>query len=112
MAMTEKEKKKREALFKMMMEYPDLQVVPLVDSEIVSDDSFNWWIGSWGPCQMTKYLLTEERVFFDDDDPEDVLSEIKGWDWYENATDEEVEAEFKALPWIKAIAVRIELPEI
>ena len=89
---TEKEKQNREELFRLMQEHPDLPVLPMVDEEIVADDCSVWWMGSWGP--------------------DEVMPEVKGWDWYDNATEEEVEAEFKALPWIEAIIVFISTPEI
>lgn len=109
---TEEEKKNREELFELMQEHPDLPVIPMVDGEVVCDDCYSWWIGSWGSSQIERYITTKERVYFDDDDPEDVLTAVKGWDWYENATDEEVDAAFNELPWIEAITVCIGLPKI
>lgn len=109
---TEKEKRNRNELFSLMQEYPDLPVIPMVDEEVVCDDCCSWWLGSWGSSQIQRYLTTKERIYFDDDDPEDVLTAVKGWDWYEDATDAEIETEFKALPWIEAITVMIHTPEI
>ena len=61
---------------------------------------------------------TGEYIMFVDSDDyltdtaiEEVLAEVKGWDWYESATDEEVLAAYRALPWIKCIVVNIDLPE-
>lgn len=109
---TEKEKKNREELFKLMREHPDLEVLPMVDEEIVADDCCSWWLGSWGSAEIQKYITTKERIYFDDDDEETVLEAVKGWEWYENATDEEVAAAFKELPWTEAITVYIKLPNI
>ena len=109
---TEKEKQNREELFRLMQEHPDLPVLPMVDEEIVADDCSVWWMGSWGPAEVNKYITTEDRVHFETADPDEVMPEVKGWDWYDNATEEEVEAEFKALPWIEAIIVFISTPEI
>lgn len=39
---TEKERKNREELFRLMQENPDLPVVPMVDGEIVADDCGHW----------------------------------------------------------------------
>lgn len=44
---TEKERKNREELFKLMQENPDLPVVAMVDGEIPGDDS-GYWLGAWG----------------------------------------------------------------
>lgn len=109
---TERERQNREELFKLMQEHPDLPVVPMVDEEVVADDSCSWWMGSWGRSQIQRYISTEERIYFDNDDPDDVLPAVKGWDWYDNSTDEEVDAAFKALPWMEAITVSILTPEI
>lgn len=109
---TEREKQNREKLFKLMQENPELPVIPLVDSEVVYDDSCCNWIGSWGWAEKVKFISGEERIYFNDDDPEDVLTAAKGWDWYEAATDEEVAEAFAGLPWIEAIAVYIGTPEI
>ena len=46
--MREEEKRNREELFRLMKEHPDLPVVPMVDSEIVADDCYTYWMGSWG----------------------------------------------------------------
>ena len=45
---TEKEKKNRDELFRLMQENPDLPVVLMVDSDIVVNDGCNLWMGSWG----------------------------------------------------------------
>lgn len=103
------------ALLELMKAKPHLPVVAMVDSEIVADDGYGRWLGSWGCAYEDTYYKGEERVYFyDEDDPnaiEEVLAEVKGWDWYESATDEEVLAAYRALPWIKCIVVNIDLPE-
>lgn len=44
---SEKDRKNREELFKLMQENPELPVVPMVDGEIPGDDC-GYWLGSWG----------------------------------------------------------------
>ena len=109
---TEKEKKNRESLFNLMKEYPDIPVIPIVDTDVVYDDCCSSWLGSWGYSWKTKYVTSEERIYFEDDDEEDILSAVNGYDWYENATDEEVKEAIKNLDWIEAICVRISMPDI
>ena len=41
---TDKAKNNWEELFRLMQENPDLPVVPMVDGEIVGDDS-GYWVG-------------------------------------------------------------------
>ena len=109
---TEIEKKNRESLFKLMKEYPDLPIIPIVDTDVVYDDCCSSWLGSWGYSWKTKYVTSEERIYFEDDDDEDLLSDVNGYDWYENATDEEVKEAIQNLDWIEAICVRISTPDI
>lgn len=110
----ENEKENREELFRLMQENPELPVVPMVDYEIVADDSGRW-LGSWGSSYIGEYLIGEERVHFrEDDDPSEVdkvLSERYGDDYYTDMTDEQEAEAYAGLPWIKAIIVNIDLPE-
>lgn len=94
-------------LLELIKENPDLPIVPLVDSDVVADDSCNSWLGEWGRAEVTEYVMGRERIWFKDDDPEDVLSNMKGYDFWENLPDEKVDSEFEALPWIKCIVVYI-----
>lgn len=40
----------------------------MVDSEIVCDEGYARWLGSWGAASVTKYLVSEEHIFFFDDE--------------------------------------------
>lgn len=92
-----------------MQENPQLPVVPMIDSNIVTDDSFPRWMGVWGSATKSAYLITDERVFIRDyDDEEDVLSEVYGWDAYEEMSDEEAEDAYENLSWTEAIIVNID----
>lgn len=108
---TEKERETRNGLFKLMQENPELPVVPMVDSEIVADD-YGRWMGAWGNSYIGEYILGDERAYFrGNDDAEEVLNGyIGGVDFYE-LPEKEVEKEYAALPWIKAIIVNIDLPD-
>jgi len=100
-------------LLELMKQNPQLPVVAMVDSEIVADDGYARWLGSWGIAEVDTYYKGAERVYFyDEDDMEELLSTEMGWDWYENATDEECLAAYRALPWVKCIVVNIDLPEV
>jgi hypothetical protein len=98
-------------LLELIKAHPELPIVPMVDSEIVCDDYYARWRGSWGAASVTKYLVSEEHIFFfDDDDVEAVLSEVKGEDELASMTDKEAQEAYNALPWVECIAVDINLP--
>lgn len=106
---------KTEELLKLIKENPDLPVVPMVDSEIVVDDSYQYWLGRWGRSEVTEYYLGNERVHFRSDDEEDVMSDLEGCKYGCNPqgrdiydlSDEEWDALYKSIPWIKCIVVYI-----
>ena len=65
----------------------------------------------WGAASVTKYLVSEEHIFFfDDEDVEAVLIEVKGYDEFLSMTDKEAQEAYNALPWVECIAVDINLP--
>lgn len=113
---TEKERKNREELFKLMQENPELPVVAMVDSEIVADDGYSRWKGAWGSSCIGEYLVGEECVHFrEEDDPEEVekalLDGAITCEEFEAMTDAEAEGAYASLPWIRAIIVDIDLPD-
>ncbi|WP_195985345.1 hypothetical protein [Clostridium sp. D33t1_170424_F3] len=103
-------------LLKLVQENPELPIVPMVDSEIVADDGYNRWLGSWGSSYIGFYLVGEEKVHFrEDDDFEEIENALTdgaiNYEEFEAMTDAEAEAAYASLPWIKAIIVNIDLPE-
>lgn len=100
------------ALLDLMQANPHLPVVPMVDAEVVADDTWGYWMGSWDHASLEKYYKGEERIYFyDEKDMEDLIAEVKGWDWYDAASDEDVLEAYRALPWVKCIVVYITTPE-
>ena len=102
-------------IIKLIRENPELPIVPMVNSEVVADDSYSYWMGKWGRCEVTEYYMGRNAVHFKDDDEEDVLNDMveckygcdkDGRDIYE-LSDEEWDKLFASLPWIKCIAVYI-----
>ena len=99
-------------LLELMKENPHLQIVPMVDAEVVADDTYCFWYGSWGPARLDKYYKGEECIYFyDENNMEGLLVETKGLDWYESASDEETIEAYRSFPWVKCITVFITTPE-
>lgn len=102
-------------IIKMIEENPELPIVPMVSSEVVAEDSYSWWMGKWGRCEVTDFYAGREAIHFRDDDEEDVLNDmvgcryghdIDGRDIYE-LSDKEWEELYAAIPWTRCIAVYI-----
>lgn len=111
----EDDMKNVEKLLDLIRENPDLPVIPLVDSEVVADDGYSYWLGKWGTAEITEYYLGRELLHLKSDDAEDVLSDMQGCrygrdrqgrDIYD-LSDEEWTRLYESLPWKKAIAVHI-----
>lgn len=105
------DEKRKEELFRLMQENPELPVVPMVDGEIPGDDC-GYWLGAWGSAQIDEYLLVsngERIVFKSDDDIFDVLERCLTEEEYEALpeTESECRPRYDALPWAKAIIVYI-----
>lgn len=113
---SEKERKNREKLFELLRENPDLPVVAMVDSEIVADDGYSRWMGSWGSCYIGEYIIGEEHLHFrEEDDFEEIEEALTDGavtcEEFEIMSGEEAKGAYDSLPWIKAIIVDIDLPE-
>lgn len=111
------QKENLRTLLKLIEENPDLDIVPMVDSEIVADDGFDWWVGGWGKAQIDEIWFGEERAYIRSND-EDSLVEDKCDDVQEDAdgtmTEDEAYAKaveiVKAYEWERCILVSITTP--
>ena len=111
---TEKEKQNFEKLLRLKQENPNLPIIPMVDCEIVMGDEYCRWMGAWGSSSIEQYLMGKERVYFREDNDEceveTLVSEVFGYDAYENMSDAEANRAYAEMPWKKAIIVNIDIP--
>lgn len=100
-------------LVKLMNENPELEIVPMVDSEIVASDEHAYWMGRWGAAEIGEYRCADGRVYFKEHDFDELVEDFidSNYEFYENLSDDELEklAEKKInnLEWTKAIVVNI-----
>ncbi len=114
---TDKERENRDYLFKLMQENPELPVIPFVDGEIVPNDDFGIWMGSWGTSCIDEYLIPPQDynpvIFKSDDDVFDTLEKCLPVEEFYRLPD--IDSQYRkvydALPWIKAIIVSINPPD-
>lgn len=103
-------------LLRLIAENPSLPVVPMVNSEVVADDGYAYWFGSFSNSTVDEYVCVNERFYTRDnqDEIEDYFSNYL-CDDYPDMPDEEfykmIHEKVEALPWKKAIIVYIDLPE-
>lgn len=104
-----------EKLLQLIKDHPDLPVVPMVDAEVVADDTYQNWLGHWGQAEVTEYYCGREGIHFKDDDEENVLADLEGCMYgcdpqgrdIFDLSDEEWNELYKSVPWIKCIVVYI-----
>ena len=110
-------------LLRLVAENPSLPVVPMVYSEVVQDEGYAWWLGSFGEVSVDEYVIFKSSKYDDgkyytkgdEDEIEEIIAE---WVSEENPqmSESEVFAEAhrqaEALPWRKAILVYVDLPEV
>lgn len=112
--------KQTDELKKLIAEYPDYPIVVIVSNEVVSDD-YGWWyapeisfgIGEILDCEQD---IDEEKTYVDRDDfEEDVQYNVECDENFENATNEEFDAEVKRIMteyepyWKKVIQIRADV---
>ena len=110
---------KTEEFIELLKQNPTLPVVPMVEGEVVADDMYSYWLGSWGTSEVTEYYVGNEKVHFKSDDIEDVLCDMAnckcgcdkdGNDIYD-LPDEKWDELYQSIPWTKAIVVYIGTPD-
>ena len=110
-------------LLRLIAENPSLPVVPMVYSEVVQDDGYAWWLGSFGEVSVDEYVIFksskyDDGKYYTKDDEDEIEEIIAEWVSEENPqmSESEIFAEAhrqaEALPWKKAILVYIGLPEV
>jgi len=103
-------------LLQLIKKNPELEIKPMVNSDVVADDCCSYWSGSWGESKLDEYWTSDERIYFKENDFEDLVQEFidNNYENYSSLTDEELEkvAEEKVnqYEWKKAILVYIETP--
>ena len=110
-------------LLRLVAENPSLPVVPMVYSEVVQDEGYAWWLGSFGEVSVDEYVMFksskyDDGKYYTKDDQDEIEEIIAEWVSEENPqmSDEDIFAEAhrqaEALPWKKAILVYVNLPEV
>lgn len=102
-----KEKSTKE-LFKLMQENPELPVVPMVDSDVITKEWLSWYIGRLESPEIDEYLVADGIIYTKtSDDLWDVLEAAYGEFKVSKMTEEEAAEAYQQLPWQKAIMLYI-----
>lgn len=70
------QKENVQSLLNLIKENPELKIVPMVDTEIVADDGYSSWLGSFGKAEIDQIWNSGERIFFKSQDEEELVQNI------------------------------------
>lgn len=107
------QKKNVKTLLDLINENPDLPIVPMVDGEIVADDGFSTWLGSFGKAEIDHVWDSGERIYFVNHDFEELVQDLL--DEIPPEVDDEIAEKtatdvVEKYAWEKSIVVQIGLP--
>jgi len=106
----EKQQEKITNLLKLISENPDLEILPMVDSEIGNED-YSRTLGEWGTAEVDYYYCSDERIYFKSDDFDELVEGYIDNNFeVEHVSDEIVETAqntVNSYEWTKAIIVNI-----
>jgi hypothetical protein len=108
------EKENRENLLAIMSENPDLPIFAVMSGKWAGTDNESQ-IGLLGNCGIREYLIGSDRIYFRDDEDENeierVVTEKRGVLYYLSISRGQAAEDYAAMPWGKAIVVKIEQKE-
>lgn len=108
----EEQQKNVNELLKLIKENPELEIVPMVDSECGGDD-YSYYMAEWGNAKIDEYHCSDDRIYFKEYDFEELVEDFidNNYEKYSNLADIELEElaekEVNGLEWNKAIVVYI-----
>lgn len=72
----DKQKENLKHLMMLIGNNPDLPIYPMVDSEIVADDGFSWWLAGWGSASIEEVWSNDEKIYIRSEDEEQLVEEL------------------------------------
>lgn len=106
-------------LFNLIKENPGRRVVPLVDSDVVIDDGYSYWLGSIGEPSLDDIYISKDHIYLKSIDKDEVVEQFLDDHYFDEVfqTYPEKEQYHKAkayvisLSWEPVIVVPIHTPE-
>lgn len=109
--------KKYEKLLNLIKENPTLRVIPLVEQEVVGDDSYGYWYASFGDCYieevtMYHFIGDDYEIMTSDKDKieEDMVERYADEHDNDINIEADIKSQMKELKWEKVITVYVETP--
>ena len=102
-------------LLELVVENPELPIVPMVSIKCALSDDFSYWMAEWGRAKIDKYWCGDERMYSYNEDFDSLVEDWIDDNYYEkvykNLGDDELrklaEGKVNNYEWTKAIIVYI-----
>ena len=106
------QKKHLEELFALIKENPELPIMPMVEENIVFEDGYGLYQGTWGHAEKTRYCSGTYIHFYEPDDYYEIretINDIIGndSDVYDDYSEGETRRMYEELDWVDVIVVYI-----
>jgi hypothetical protein len=99
-------------LMRLVSENPELEIIPMVDSECIIDDDFSSWAANWGKPKIDEYYVLDRRICFLSEDYDRLVEDEADKMFLDNNDDRELyrlaREKVDYYDWVKAIVVDIE----
>lgn len=110
-----KQKNNLKTLIHLMIENPNLRVLPFVDYEVVCDDSFTRWVGSFGKAFIDEVYCGNEKIYIRTLNEGDLIEQEADYlldnnDIMEDEAFKKAEEIVNNFNWEKVIILYIDLP--
>lgn len=105
-------------LIDLVSKYPNLDIVPLVNTEIVASNEFDYWLGGWGSANLDEIYQINDATYFKSIHSDKLFHSIfddieaKNPACSDPCLVELADQEFNNIPWKKVIVVNIGLPSV
>ena len=99
-------------MLKLIENNPDLEILPMVNSEVVAGDGYACWCGSFGTSEIDYVWADSDRVYFrshdEDEMIDDLMEDLDGTQFPNlEALEKEATKRIDEYQWQKVIVVYI-----
>lgn len=106
-------------LIELVKENPKLRVVPLVDSAVVIDDGYSYWLGSIGKPRLDDIYMPADHIYLKSNDKDELVEQFLDDRYFdaifqtypEKEQYQKAKAHVASLSWEPVIVVPIQTPE-
>ena len=106
-------------LFDLIKENPNRRVIPLVDSNVVIDVGYSYWLGAIGEPRLDDLYMPKDHIYLKSNDKDEVVEQFLDDHYFDEVFQtysekeqyQKAKAYVASLSWEPVIVVPIQTPE-